>query len=262
MPVRRAARAAAIAILLGASSAHADDREVCASASELAQTLKLSGKLTDASTQVAICARPVCPKVVRKDCEELATEIEQAQPTIAIDARDAGGHDLTAVRVTIDDVVVAETLTGKAIPVNPGPHAMKYETAGAAPITDNVVVREGQKARVLEVRFASPAKPQPVPPPPPAPEPHSTPTLVYILGGVGVVSLGVFTVLALSGQSRFDDCAESKACSSSTKSGLGTERVIAWTTLGVGVASLAAAGFVFYESKNVAVTAGGVRGTF
>ena len=241
MRVRAAAVLAACAFAVAASTsppAGADEREKCASSSESAQQLRKAGKLVDARAQLAVCSRAVCPRVVKRDCDRWIGEVESSLPTVVVTARDAKGQDLVDVRVYFDDKLVTEHLDGKSITLDPGPHTMRCEVEGAKPLTTEVVVHEGEKARVLPVQFEGP----PGPPPPPSPQGStSIPVGAYVLGAVGVTSLGLFTVLAITGESTFDSCAQSKTCSPSQKDALGLERGIAWTAFGVGVVSLGVA---------------------
>jgi len=46
-------------------------------------------------------------------------------------AEDTTGADTLAVRVTIDGQLLAETLDGKAVPIDPGEHVVRFELAGA-----------------------------------------------------------------------------------------------------------------------------------
>ena len=54
-----------------------------------AQKLKNDKKLTDARAQFIICAREICPSVVRVECAKSLAEVENATSTIVIRARDA-----------------------------------------------------------------------------------------------------------------------------------------------------------------------------
>src|SRR5262249_42485296 len=124
------------------------------SAYEKAQQLRGEAKLRAARDQLLVCSRPECPALVRQDCSQWMGEVQHALPSVVIAARDGTGHDVLAVRVSIDGVVVTETLDGKPIAVDPGPHKFKYETAGSAPIEEQVLVREGERNRPLTASFA------------------------------------------------------------------------------------------------------------
>jgi hypothetical protein len=208
----------------------------------------------------------VCPRVVKRDCDRWIGEVESSLPTVVVTARDARGQDLVDVRVYFDDQLVTEHLDGKSITLDPGPHTMRCEVGGAKPLTTEVVVHEGEKARVLPVQFEGPPGPQPLPP-------HEggssggVPVGAYVFGAVGITSLGLFTVLAITGESTFDNCAQSKTCSGGQKDALGLERGIAWTAFGVGVVSLGVAtwlvlsrpGGPMHPSTGAAGVAVGVR---
>jgi hypothetical protein len=258
---KRRAFHASVAVLTAAlaaaasapAPARADDREMCASSSERGQRLRKAGHLIEAHEEFAVCSRAGCPNVVKRDCDRWIGEVETSLPTVVVAARDAQGRDLVDVRVFVDEVLVTSHLDGKAIPVNPGPHTLRYELADGRPVTGDVVIHEGEKARVLPVRFGAtvlPPSPLAASAPPPATAPAGTdngakwPVGSYVLGGIGVASLAVFAALAITGQSTFDQCAQSHACSQSQKDSLSLERAVAWSMFGVGVVALGAATWV------------------
>jgi hypothetical protein len=237
-----AAVVAACAIASSAQARGGDEREKCASASEHAQELRRAGRLVQAHGQLAVCSRAACPAVVKRDCARWIGEVETSLPTIVVTARDAQGRDLVDVRVFVDDSLLTEHLDGKAMTIDPGPHTLRYEVDGEKPISNDVVIQEGEKARVLPVRFGmSPAPDATTSPGTPAHPAGGWPVGAYILGGTGVAALAVFTLLAVAGENTYDQCAQSHACSPSQKDSLGLERGIAWTAFGVGVACLGVA---------------------
>jgi len=198
--------ALALTFVLVSTSVHADSAdpaEACADASEKGQLLKIKGKLAEARTQFLSCIADACPPVVRKDCGQFLVEVEAATPTVVFAARDASG-DLTDVRVTASGALVAEKLEGKAITMDPGAYELRFESKGHLPITQKVVVREGEKNRLVSVtlevdRPVVVVDSKPVPPP----------TAAWIAAGVGVVGLGAFTVLGLSARAEFSDLKDS-----------------------------------------------------
>jgi hypothetical protein len=248
----------AIASSAQAGSA-ADEREKCASASEHAQELRRAGKLVLARDQLVVCSRAVCPAVVKRDCARWIGEVQSSLPTVVVTARDADGHDLVDVRVFVDDTLVTEHLDGKAITIDPGPHSLRYEVDGSTPIKNDVVIHEGEKARVLPVRFGAAPLPDGTAGPRTTEHPAAWPVGAYILGGIGVASLAVFTVLAVAGENTYEQCSQSRSCSPSQKDSLGLERGVAWVTLGVGVACLGvAAWFVLTQPSRGASSGGSV----
>jgi hypothetical protein len=121
--------------------------------------------------------------MVRDDCSRRLDELEKVQPTIVFDAKDASGHDVVAVKVTVDGKLVTERLVGTALAVDPGEHTFTFTLPGGAPVTQTFVIKEGVKDRHEGIVLAgAPAPlapgsgPSQVPAPPPAPS--STPAVV------------------------------------------------------------------------------------
>ena len=218
----------------------------CVTASDKAQSLRTDGKLVDAREQLLICAREICPGPVRKDCTRRLGELEDALPSIVIAGKDSGGKDVIDVRVTIDGVVVLEKLDGKALSVDPGAHAFKFEHGKEPPVVEQVLVHEGVKNRMLTVTF-------PVTAPPPRPEDRkpTVPLATWILGGVGVVGLGSFAFFGLGARSRAEELRTTCAptCAGSDVDSLKTRMRVADISLGVGVLALGGATVFFMLAR-------------
>jgi hypothetical protein len=112
------------------AAAHADDREQCITSAEQAQTLRDEGKYRRAREQMLVCARDVCPAAIKSDCGKWLDTLDREAPTVVFGARDAG-KDVTDVKVSMDGVVVAERLDGKAQLVDTGEHTFTFERGGA-----------------------------------------------------------------------------------------------------------------------------------
>jgi len=186
-----------------------DVKKQCAADHSQAQSLKLDGKLIAAKERLVACSAEECPAVLRKECSEMLPEIDRAIPSIVIVARTPAGDETSAVKVSIDGAPVLDRIDGKSLAIDPGVRKLRLEIAGARPIERDLMVREGDKARVVEFRFEStaPAAPAssaaastfaPAAPPPRRP----IPAVVYALGGAGIAAVGAFAVFALSGRSQ------------------------------------------------------------
>jgi hypothetical protein len=234
-----------LAITGVSSKARADTLEACVAAVEEGQKLERAGRLQGARTVFLTCDNARCPAEVRSVCDRLLNKVEGEQPTVILGARDATGKDLVVVRVSVDGAPLVDSLDGKAVAIDPGPHTIRFEHAGDPPIEQSLVIREADKARPVVVTFAGQVAP-PGPTTPGRERPgRPIPTLVYALGGVGVAALGVFVGLDVSGQSRYSAC-KSVACSSSTFDSISVERDVTLTMAGLGVASLGAAAWFFF----------------
>jgi hypothetical protein len=151
---RTAAACCVLALDLGASSARADTAE-CNTAYVEAQKLRRSGRLKNARRAALACAQDTCSVTVRRDCSGWLEDIVKATPSIVIEARDATGNELVAVRVFLDDALLAERLDGQALSLDPGAHELRFEHGGEVR-TQRLVALEGQAYRRVSVRFEPP----------------------------------------------------------------------------------------------------------
>jgi hypothetical protein len=206
-----ACTALAFAIPGAPRAARADDPVAeCIAASEKGQTERDAGKYRAARADFAQCARDVCPRVVTKACNTWVHDLDATAPTLVLGARDEQGHDLEDVTVTFDGEPFATRLDGSPIEVDGGPHVLRFERAGCVPVEQRIVLRAGEKARVVTVTLASEASTIPAPAPPPpvelAPEPllsarHVT-SATLMLGALGAAGTGLAFALQANQQSQ------------------------------------------------------------
>lgn len=196
--------------------AHAGPKE-CAEISEKAQQLRSDSRLVGARDLFTMCAKPECPAVVRSDCAQQRDDAEAALPSLVIAVRDANGTDIprSVAHVFVDDVEAASALDGLAVEVDPGPHALRVETAGLSPVTQSVVAREGEKRREIAFTLPGVFRPSPAPvavapvaaapvtPAPPVPDKPKPPAgppaspVPWVVFGVGAVTLAAGVVLVV-----------------------------------------------------------------
>jgi len=242
VPLRRAltlgALAASMALGTVTRPARADDKAACLAAYDQAQKLRSSGKLGEAREQLASCSRNECPPLVRQDCAQWTAEVLAALPSVVFGARDAQGHDLIAVRVSVDGVVVARRLDGKPISLDPGAHEFTFESEGAS-VKQSVLIREGEKNRAITVTFGASEHP-------PGEGGRGAPAGAYVLGAVGVVALGAAVLFDLQGTNDAhhlrDTCAPS--CNQSDVDAVKTKYLVAGIALGVGVVAFVGAAYL------------------
>jgi hypothetical protein len=235
MPLSR--RLLLVFALLGAArAARADEVVTCATAAEDAQAQRAAGRLSEAQASLTRCSRESCPIVVRKDCIRWLDEVTSALPTIIVHATNAAGSDLQSVRVSIDGRVVSVSLDGRPIALDPGQHRARFESAGFAPITRDLVLAEAQKNRMIEVRFEAPSEKPAIPP---KPEEAPSPVLPWILVAGGAAALTTFGVLEIVAQGEYrdlrDGCGQTRACSADAVSPTRTKFVIAGVALAAGM---------------------------
>ena len=249
----RATRTMFVGAMLGAATlatvepAQAGPKE-CISAADEGQKLRDDGKLTAARDKFIMCAAKACPGAVAKQCSQWLIDAEHDTPTVTFRAIDEQGKETLAVRVLIDGVAVAQSIDARALSVDPGEHTVRFELASGQGVEDKVLVRPGEKNKMLELSF------QPKAPPPAAksvaPVTPVTPVEdgggfhVPVLGWVGLgigVAGGIMTaVFAISANHAESDLRSKCApiCDPSEKSSIDTKIVLANVGLGVGVVGL------------------------
>ncbi len=235
---------------LATTNAFADEREQCVAAADQAQDLRDKGQYRRARESMLVCSRDVCPGAVKRDCAQWLTDLDTSAPTLVVSAK-SGGSDLTAVKVSIDGQMLTEKLDGKPILVDPGEHTMRYESPGAAPKEEKVVLIVGQKNRLMTVIFVPEGPVTPPPPPPDTSERAPIPIIAYVLGGVGVVGLGAATFFWLSGlgdKSHLEDTCGPKngkpgTCLQGDVDSARTKLVIDDVSGGIGIVALGAAAY-------------------
>jgi hypothetical protein len=214
----------------------------CLAASETSLALRNQHKRRAERSQLLVCAAATCPSDIRKECLRRVDEVNAAIPTVIFEVKDAAGNDLSAVRLSMDGEVLAESLQGTALSIDPGVHTFVFETPNHAPLQKQFVIREAEKERRESIRFqdvappvqdiaparaavvvpAQTASPAPAAAPPPS---DTTPglgtprTIALAAGGVGILSLGVGTVFAVTTIANRNDAAA--ACPAVT---CGTQR--------------------------------------
>lgn len=259
--------AAGLSVFVVPSAAFAaDEVAACIKNSDTGQELRDQGKLIEARESLAVCARDVCPAQIRTACAEWLTGLGPRIPTMVIAAKDEAGHDVTDGTVMVDGKKVDGALAGKAFPLNPGPHAFRFERDGATPVDLQVVAREGEQRRLVPVTF-KPAAPAGVgvgvgsgnnrPPPPDKPRSGGSgpPLVSWVLGGAGLVAVGVGAVVgitALGDRSDLKDRNCAPYCPQSDVDSIRTKFIVSDITVGVGIVAVGAAVVLWLTHKTEA----------
>lgn len=224
--------------------AAAASREACLAEHEQAQDARLAGRLLEARTDLRECSAATCPALVTRDCVAWLAEIQQQIPSVIFRAT-KDGVDLEKLRVKEGDVLLAETLTGTPLELNPGPHHFVAELPGMPAQDATYVLQAGDKSRVVTFSFTSPA---PVKSPASEATKHfvrPVPKLTWVLGGIAVAALatgGVLGGLSLSERNQVEsDC--SPLCTNRDVQGVKQLALAADVSLGIG---LVAAGLSLY----------------
>jgi hypothetical protein len=236
----------------------AADPLTCAQAYEKAQEERTAGRLSAAIEHLKSCIDSTCSKFIREDCLRWMNQAEIALPTVVFSVR-KDGKDLTNVEILCDGKLLVGTLDGKALPVDPGLHDFTFKLPGLASEERQLLIREGERNRIINVDFgtfhesSSPPVPSPAPfssvkTVPPAP-PARTGALAYGLVGVGALGVAGFTVFGLVGNSRQGELERTCApnCQSGQIDGVRNQYLLADTCLGVGLVSLSLATYLFVK---------------
>jgi hypothetical protein len=223
----------------------APSKDACFDSYEASQRLRQSVRLRAAREQLLVCTQDACPAFVRRDCMQWLAETDASTPTVVLTARGPDGGPAEAVSSWMDGVPLAKEIDGRAIPVDPGPHAMRYTLAGLA-LDERVVIPEGAKNYELVADFTKVAAAAPSPPPrPETPAPVANgsglPTATWVLGGVAVAGLVSFTAFGIAGRVE-QGCAPD--CTADQVHSLRADYLVADVSLATGV--VAAAGALWF----------------
>lgn len=237
-------------------AAQVPTKSECLGAYTSGQQLKKRGELKAARDKLLVCSRDPCPTALQADCNEWLSEVQRLQPSIVVVASDPSGRELTDVKVFVDDVEVASRLDGRALDVDPGNRRLRFEAEGFEPVTQEMLLREGQKAREVTVRFSGAGeKPSTggstipvVPPKPEGPSKRPVPWTVWALGGLSAVALGAFAGFGIAGVSERSDLLDTcgRRCTDDQKASVDQKFFVADVALGVAVVAGAAAAVLFF----------------
>jgi hypothetical protein len=206
--------AAVVATSLVASQAGAADDPVvqCIAASDKGLDLRKQGKLIEARRVLATCAATTCGQAIASVCEKRLAEINGTLPSIVFLPKDAAGNDVAGVRMSVDGAPAVETLAGRPVTLDPGPHAFKFEVAGQPSVERSFVLVEGTKDRQERIDVgppvATPAHPNAdgaaTSPPAAGGTGNGQRVVGVVLGVTGIVALGVGGAIGLSAKSSYD----------------------------------------------------------
>lgn len=203
--MRRIALVAFLSLL--PTLAHADDdaerRARCGASYEGGQRSRSDGRLLRARDELRTCARD-CSPAFAKQCVDWLQEVEREVPSIVPSVE---GSDRSDVRVAVDGTFVRETIDGRPIELDPGPHKIRFVTAdGKSSAERDVVVKIGVRLEPVKIPISTAlvaSKPVSVSPRRPFP------VAAGVFAALAVVSVGVGTGLFVSGRVMESDLAAS-----------------------------------------------------
>jgi hypothetical protein len=157
-----------------------------------------------------------------------------------------------------DDEILLDALDGTPVQLNPGNHRYRFETEGSDPVERELVIRVGERNRIVRIDFQSKPESEPAPVAPPAAPTPSPPaaershTLPLVLGGVGILGVGAFATFAVLGREQETELSGScePNCTDAQVAPVRTKYLVADISLGVGIASLAAAAYFYFQGEN------------
>ena len=133
----------------------------CAAAWRAAVEHQKNGQLNEARDLFAACRQAACLPAVRKECSKQYDQMETDIPSVVAVVTDDAGEPRTDVEVKCDGKVVAASLDGRSVPVDPGVHEFSFCKDGEVFATQKIMVAEGQHHRLISASV----------PPPPGSEP-------------------------------------------------------------------------------------------
>jgi hypothetical protein len=193
--------------------AEAPTKQECAAANEAAQDLRRAGKLRGARARLAMCTAASCPGPIREDCAQRLKEVEAALPSVIFEAKNAAGHDLSDVHVTVDGAALLDKLDGTPVVLDPGEHHLSFEAEGLATTEDTVVLREGERNRRVRITFpplASSATKEAAAVAPAPEQSHLQRDLGISLGAAGIAGVIVGAVFGVVAKSTYDNALQSE----------------------------------------------------
>jgi hypothetical protein len=194
----------AVALLLLALTipleAHAD---TCKEAFSRSSRLVGDGKLAEAKKLLRECAAEGCPAAMRPLCVHDLEALEPRIPTVVVSVNDrATPQDPVDVEVLVDGVRLQSSLDGKAREVDPGLHEFRFDRGGRVSVL-SLLIREGEKDRVIAVDWPSPALESA------SASRRPIPTVVWLTGGLTVAAAVVWATTGINGfvkESQLDSC--------------------------------------------------------
>jgi len=228
--------------VLAPSVTHAAPPSVdqCLAANDTAQDLRRDGKLRQAREKLILCIAPSCPGAVREDCAQRMSDVDAAMPSLIFDVQDGSGHDLSAVKVTLDERLLADRIDGSAAPVDPGTHTLLVEGGGFSH-SETIVVHEGDKSRHVRVVLGETRHESTTGTTTGAATTSTPAAVAFVLGGSGLLAGSIFTGLALHEKSAANAAcgASANQCpgnADSFNSAIRTDTAMAVVTFGIAAA--------------------------
>jgi hypothetical protein len=121
----------------------------CEAAFARAQELADHGQLVKARSELEKCEASSCDDALRHRCMMRSDLLVEDTPTVVLSVTDDDGAPVDGVRVSLDRVLVASQIDGRAIPVEPGVHEFMFYKGDAVIARKKLVILQGQHNRVI-----------------------------------------------------------------------------------------------------------------
>ncbi len=230
--------ATALVLLLKGTPGLCQERAACFQAASEGQILRDQHRLLEARDRFRACAQKQCPVSMQADCAGWLDAVEHDTPSIVLSAKDHAGADVMDVEVSLDRGPTHLKLDGRDLPVDPGPHTVRFARPDGQVAELNVLLGVAEKRRTVVAVFEQASRPPPSEPPAIKPERRLRGPLI---GASGLVVTVTGLVLALEARSRRTDCAADGGCAdleSLDRYNSGTTRLnIGYALLGLGSAA-------------------------
>lgn len=241
----------------------------CLAAHREAQSLRKQLHLRESRELLSDCSHDACPGPVRRDCMRWIDDIAVQMPSVVFRVDTGDSPATSKVKILVDNQTLFDSLPGRAVEMNPGTYRFKFVLENGQAVEQELVLAEGEKFKNVAVRFEPAQKPtpetgsqstRPETLPPASNEPMSTqtrpvPLATYIFAGVGAaaaINFGVWGIWSESLRSELKkDCAPN--CEEEYVDRVRTRGYIADISLGVSVASFAAASIFYFTRPTVSL---------
>jgi hypothetical protein len=258
---------------------HAKESHGCVAAFKNAQKQEQSGHLREAQKSFSQCAKATCGMQLRRECMIRFDQLVMDVPSVVPVVTDASGEPVLEVQVTMDGEQLTSKIDGRAVAVDPGLHEFTFISPSGTS-TQKIVILQGQRNRPLSISLGSERKTkqalaasavnpsalvdyEPAPEPvkramveaPPGDEPPARSRssrgskVPYLLTGVGLAGVTGYALMTYWGRKDNDMLVQcSPNCMQQSVDHVRKLYLVANVSLGVGVAALGAATWLFVRS--------------